>query len=274
LLILLITSLTLLGVSEMASAACPPPKDPTCDPDFTGRSARCVNPAQGGCQGERGPRGPRGRDGKRGATGKTGDRGITGKRGVRGVAGAIGAVGEAGIQGATGATGADGARGIAGADGQDGTAGTDGTDGTDGQDGTDAIAGYAYVYNTGFQAVPLETSINFSNNGALTAGFSHVPGASGLVIADPGSYLVSFSATTIEANQMAVFLDGVVVPQSIYGSASGSQQNDGQVVITTATPNTSLTIRNHTSAAAVTLHRFAGGTADNVNASITIQALG
>ena len=39
LLIFAISSLVVLGAAEVATAACPPPKPPVCDPDFTGRAS-------------------------------------------------------------------------------------------------------------------------------------------------------------------------------------------------------------------------------------------
>ena len=52
----------------------------------------------------------------------------------------------------------------------------------------------------------------------------------------------------------------------------GTQQNIGQAIITLAAGD-SLTLVNHTSAAAVTLQTLAGGTQVNVNASLVIKKL-
>jgi hypothetical protein len=58
-----------------------------------------------------------------------------------------------------------------------------------------------------------------------------------------------------------------------YGSGAGTQQNYGQAIIAVAAGDI-LTLRNHTSAAAVTLQTLAGGTqTNNVNASILIKKL-
>jgi BclA-like protein len=101
----------------------------------------------------------------------------------------------------------------------------------------------------------------------------HDAGTSTFLINNAGRYLVSFSVTGVEPNQMAVFDNGALVPGSTYGVASGTVQNSGQVILTAAAGDT-VTIRNHSSNGAVTLQTGAGGTAANVNASVTIQALG
>ena len=59
---------------------------------------------------------------------------------------------------------------------------------------------------------------------------------------------------------------------TVYGSGAGTQQNNGQVILSIAA-NDVLTLRNHTSAAAVTLQTLAGGTQTNANASILLKKL-
>ena len=87
-----------------------------------------------------------------------------------------------------------------------------------------------------------------------------------------GTYKVTFSVSGVEPNQMALFLNGVVVPGSIYGSGAGTQQTTGQVILTVGAAGV-LTVRNHSSAAATTLQTLAGGTQANTNASVTIEKL-
>jgi len=135
------------------------------------------------------------------------------------------------------------------------------------------LSEYGYVYNVAGQVVPLETDINFDANGVLTAGITHAAGSSQVVLVNAGTYKFTFSVSGSEPNQMALFLDGSVVAGSIYGTGAGTQPNVGQV-ITTVGANAALTLRNHTSAAAVGLQALAGGTADNANASITIEKIG
>lgn len=75
-----------------------------------------------------------------------------------------------------------------------------------------------------------------------------------------------------EPNQFALFLNGVEVPGTVYGSGAGTQQNSGQAIFEIDAGDT-LTLRNHTSAAAVGLASVIGGTEANVNASISILKL-
>ena len=122
--------------------------------------------------------------------------------------------------------------------------------------------------------MPLETAINFSNNGVKTAGITHGLGSDVIVIVNSGDYKVTFSVSGTEPNQFALFLNGVVVAESVYGSGAGTQQNTGQVIIAIGA-NDQLTLRNHSSAAAVTLAAAPpiGGTVTAVNASILLQKL-
>jgi hypothetical protein len=122
--------------------------------------------------------------------------------------------------------------------------------------------------------VPLETAVTFDNNGIGTAGFTHDPGSSDITVVNAGDYKVTFSVSGAEPNQFALFINGVVVAESVYGSGAGTQQNTGQAILAMEAGDV-LTLVNHTSAAAVTLAAAPpiGGTAAAVNASILIQQL-
>ncbi len=110
-------------------------------------------------------------------------------------------------------------------------------------------------------------------NGAFTSGFTHVAGSTDVVIVTPGVYAVEYGVEVLEASQIALFLDGVVVPGSIYGSGAGTQQNNGSFILTTVSANQVLTLRNHTSAAAITPQVPSGGTAENNVSFIRIRSL-
>jgi hypothetical protein len=130
------------------------------------------------------------------------------------------------------------------------------------------------MYNLNAQVVPLEAAVTFSNNGLGTAGFAHGLGSSDLIVVNKGDYKVTFSVSGTEPNQFALFINGVVVAESVYGSGAGTQQNSGQAILAIEA-NDVITLRNHTSAAAVTLAAAPpiGGTVAAVNASILIQKL-
>ncbi|GGA31889.1 collagen-like protein [Psychrobacillus lasiicapitis] len=131
---------------------------------------------------------------------------------------------------------------------------------------------YGYIYNLSAQVVALEADIIFDSTGIVTPGITHVPGTSQIFVTTPGIYEVSFIVSGVEPNQFTLFLNGAPVTQSVYGSGAGTQQNNGQVIISIASGDF-LTLRNHTSAAGVTLQTLAGGTQINVNASILLKML-
>ena len=131
---------------------------------------------------------------------------------------------------------------------------------------------YGYVYNVIGATVAVEADVSFSDNGVLTAGITHAPGTAGITFTSAGDYRVTYSISAVEPGQFALFINGAEVAGSVYGSGAGTQQNTGQAIITIAVSDV-LTLRNHSSAAAVGLQTLAGGTQVNVNASILLQKL-
>ncbi|WP_444979494.1 BclA C-terminal domain-containing protein, partial [Halobacillus andaensis] len=202
--------------------------------------------------------GPMGEAGPAGATGATGPAGPTGEAGATGATGPAGPMGEAGPAGATGATGPAGPTGEAGATGATGPAG--------------GLSEYGYIYNLGAQVVPIEADVIFGSNGIITPGITHAPGTSQILVTTPGDYEVTFSVSGVEPNQFSLFLNGAPVAGTVYGSGAGTQQNNGQAIIAVSAGDV-ITLRNHSSSAAVTLQTLAGGTQTNVNASIVIKKL-
>ena len=171
----------------------------------------------------------------------------------------LGLLDPTGVTGPAGTTGPTGATGPAGPTGATGPAGPSG-----------GASEYGYVYNLGSRAIPIEGDISFDTNGVLTAEIAHAIGASQIHVISAGDYKVTFSVSTAEPNQFALFVNGVEVPGTVYASGAGTQQNVGQAIITLGA-NDVLTLRNYSSWAAATLQTFAGGTQANVNASITIE---
>ncbi len=211
-------------------------------------SARVVSTCVSGVNGDlylgrcrRGDRkltlGVRGPKGKTGPAGKTGTPGTNGQ----GVQGDVGAAGPPGVQGIKGDTGAAGS------------------------------SAFAYVYNEAAEVVPIEASVAFDTNGPLL-GITHAPGDAGIVVTNSGTYKVTFVVSSVEPNEMALFVNGAPAAGTVYGSGSGDQQNTGQVILTLSAGDV-LTLVNHSSAAAVTLQTLAGGTQTNVNASVAIERL-
>jgi hypothetical protein len=97
------------------------------------------------------------------------------------------------------------------------------------------------------------------------------------LLPDAGTYSVSFSVSVNEPGQLVVALDsgGVTVelPYTVYGRATGTSQIAGDTLITTATPNSTIELRNPAgNTPALTITPLAGGTQPAV-ASIVIQLL-
>ncbi|MEY2428888.1 MAG: hypothetical protein QOJ40_1773, partial [Verrucomicrobiota bacterium] len=131
---------------------------------------------------------------------------------------------------------------------------------------------YGYVYNVSAETVAIEADVIFDSNGILTSGITHAPGNAGIAFTIAGNYKVTFSISGVEPGQFGLFLNGAAVAGTIYGSGAGTQPSTGQAIITIAA-NDVLTLRNHSSAAAVGLQTLAGGTQGNVNASVLLQKL-
>lgn len=165
-------------------------------------------------------------------------------------------------------TGADGPAGAAGPAGPIGPAGPAGATGPAGADGADFVGRYAHVFNTSAQVVPIESDVAFDTNGILN-GFTHTPGTSSLQVTEAGVYAVRFGVSSVEPNQIALFVNGASATAS-FGSGAGTQQNHGEVLLN-LTAGAVLTLRNHSSAAAFTLQTLAGGTQANVNAWMLVE---
>jgi hypothetical protein len=214
-------------------------------------------------------------------TGGTGAKGATGSAGNAGVTGGTGndgATGNTGNNGATGNTGSQGPAGNNGATGNTGSqgpAGNDGAQGNTGPAGSNGVSGYAYYYNVAAQTVAIEADILFDTNGVNSPApiTTHTAGTAAIIVASTGTYKVSFIVSATESGQVAVFLNGAPVAGSIYGSGAGTQQNNGQVIFS-AFAGSTITVRNHSSAAALGLPTPIGGTQASVNASIMLEKLG
>ena len=234
----------------------------------TGPSGGVTGPT--GATGATGPTG--GATGNTGATGATGPIGTSGASGSTGVSGATGNTGATGATGPIGISGVNGATGAAGATGPIGTSGTTGSTGATGATGSaGGILDFAYVYNlTAVATVAIEADVLFDTNGPITSGFTHTPGTAAINVVNAGTYYIIFSVSGVEPNQFAIFVNGAASsPVTVYGSGAGTQQNTGFGTLVLGAGSV-ITLRNHSSAAAVTLQTLAGGTQTNVNASVQI----
>lgn len=134
------------------------------------------------------------------------------------------------------------------------------------------LSEFAYIFNIFPAVVPLEADIVFDSNGIMSGSISHILNSATITLGTAGIYSVWFNVSGVEPNQFALFLNGAPVNGSIYGSGAGTQINSGMIIINAAAGDM-LTLRNHSSAAAVTLQFLAGGTQLNANASIMIHKL-
>jgi BclA C-terminal domain len=137
--------------------------------------------------------------------------------------------------------------------------------------GSSGNCAYGYIYNLAAGTVAIETTISFSDNGPLN-GVTHATGSDSIAVTNAGVYKIDFSVSGVEPNQFAIFINGAPLGSSVYGSGAGTQQNTGILIVSLAADDT-ITLVNHSSAAAVTLQTLAGGTQINVNAAIVITQL-
>ena len=175
--------------------------------------------------------------------------------------------------GATGATGATGARGLTGSTGPAGSTGSAGPAGPTGATGG-GLSAFGYIYEIADekpQTVRINEAVTFNSNGYLL-GIAHQIGTANIVVEQDGIYLISFFISGTEPSQFSVFVNGSVVPGSVYGSGAGTQQNNGQVIAELGKEDV-VTIVNFASAASVILQNLSGGTEKNVKASISFQKL-
>jgi len=134
------------------------------------------------------------------------------------------------------------------------------------------LSEFAYIYNLNEQIVEVDADILFSSNGTIVGAITHSLGTSTIQLGNAGNYAIWFYAEVVEANQFTLFQNGLPVAGTIYGSGSGTQMNQGMVIISAIAADI-LTVRNYKSASAVTLQTLAGGTEINSNASILIQKI-
>jgi hypothetical protein len=177
--------------------------------------------------------------------------------GPQGPAGAIGPVGAAGVAGPVGATGAVGPAGPAGPAGG----------------GLDFADFYALMPGDNVATVAAGADVSFPRNGPTSAGGITRIGVSTFNLAAVGTYEVMFQVSVTEPGQLDLSLNGVEQAFSVVGRATGTSQIVGIALVTTAAPNSVLTVRNPAgNPAALTITTTAGG-ASAVSAHLVIKRL-
>ena len=117
------------------------------------------------------------------------------------------------------------------------------------------------------------TDVDFPQDGPNSGTGISRASASAFTLADPGTYLVQFQVSVTEPGQLVLTLNGAELPYTVVGRATGTSQIVGIALVTTATENAVLTVRNPEGTAnALTITPLAGGT-EPVSAHLTILQL-
>lgn len=134
------------------------------------------------------------------------------------------------------------------------------------------VQAFAYIYNNTAQTVAVESDVSFNTEGISCGGITHLNGSSQITVNNTGVYLVWFYVLGSTANQFSVFVNGSSVPGAIYSAGTASTANIGFALVQLRCGDI-LSIRNHTSAEPVELVVNAGGSQQNVNASVAIYKI-
>ena len=118
----------------------------------------------------------------------------------------------------------------------------------------------------------VDAAVPFSSNGVMTAGISHSLGGTDITFANAGTYEIVYSVSATEPSQIALFVNGLPINGTTYGSGAGTQQNTGQAIVNLSAGDI-LTVRSYSSAAAIGLAALIGGTRSTTNASVIIEQL-
>ncbi len=202
-----------------------------------------------GLQGPQGPVGPQGPAGEQGPRGPQGVQGVIGPTGPQGPMGAQGPQGETGPQGPIGLTGAQGPQGP---QGETGPAGPTGATGATGPQGPQGIPGGVLSFVDFYALVPPDNAtpivpgndIAFPRNGVIANTNIGRVSDTAFILGAVGTYLVLFTVPVTESGQIVLTLNGIELPYAVFGRTTGTSQIIGNVIITTTTANTILTVRN------------------------------
>lgn len=223
------------------------------------------DPGADGLQGPAGPQGEQGVAGEPGAAGAPGPVGPRGSDGARGTTGA---------RGATGATGPADAPGAAGPEGPQGEQGIQGIQGIAGADGSiEAALFYALMPGDNAATVAVGGSVSFPQDGPATSADIVRSTDSVITLSTPGVYRVSVQVSVDEAGQLVLALDGVELPYTVAGRATGTNQITIITLVESTLANQTLSVRNPAgNSTALTITPIAGGT-HLVSATLLIELI-
>jgi hypothetical protein len=109
--------------------------------------------------------------------------------------------------------------------------------------------------------VAVGADVEFPQDGPTTSTGTARSTASSFALATPGVYRVSFTVSVMEQGQLVLTLDGLELPHTVTGRATGTSIISLTTLVETASANQVLTVRNSWgSVASLTITPFAGGT--------------
>ena len=115
--------------------------------------------------------------------------------------------------------------------------------------------------------------VSFPQDGSADGTITRVD-ASSFILADVGTYQVTFQVSVTEPGQLELSLEGVALPATVVGRATGTSQLVGDSLVTTTSVDETLEVMNPLgNSPALTITPLAGGT-HAVGASLVIQQLG
>ena len=164
--------------------------------------------------------------------------------------------------------------GSAGPAGPAGATGPAGPPGPVGPSGPSTFAEfYALMPPDNPATVAVGASVSFPQDGPTSGTITRLT-PSTFTLPSPGTYEVSFQVSVDEPGQLELSLDGLGVPSTVVGRATGSSQLVEDSFVTTTSVNETLAVLNPPGADfALTVTPLAGGN-DPVSASLTIRQLG
>jgi hypothetical protein len=133
--------------------------------------------------------------------------------------------------------------------------------GTPGEIGSgDAALFYALTPPDNAATVAVGADVEFPQDGPTTSAGTARSTASSFQLATPGVYRVSFTISVVEGGQLVLTLDGVELPHTVTGRATGTSIISLTTLVETTSANQVLTVRNSLgSISALTIAPFAGG---------------
>jgi hypothetical protein len=132
---------------------------------------------------------------------------------------------------------------------------------------------YALMPPDNTEIVAVGTDVAFPQNGVIANTNIGRLNDTTFLLANTGAYLVIFNVPITEAGQLVLTLNGLELPYTVFGRATGTSNIVGTTIINTTIANSILTVRNPaTNTTALTVTPTAGGTLP-VSAHLTIVQL-